>query len=139
MYTLTHSLASAEELYKEADSGASQEDATNDVESEAEVTVTIILSLGTEHHCCQKSQRACNTTQSIIINERLVLLFLLPFTRPNSFLSITGRVQTGDTVHAGFCMFPQSCDLRTENAGSLKCVLDVTNAYTHWTSVYRLI
>jgi hypothetical protein len=48
-----------------------------------------------------------------------VLLLLLPFTRPNSILSITGRDQTGYTVHAGFCMFPQSCDLRTETAGSL--------------------
>jgi hypothetical protein len=27
--------------------------------------------------------------------------------------------QTGYTVHAGFCMFPRSCDLRTETAGSL--------------------
>jgi hypothetical protein len=32
------------------------------------------------------------------------------FTRPSSILSthITGRDQTGYTVHAGFCMFPQS-------------------------------
>jgi hypothetical protein len=42
-------------------------------------------------------------------------------------------------VHAGFCMFLQSCDLRTQTAGSWKCVVDVLNAYTHWTSVYRLI
>jgi hypothetical protein len=42
-------------------------------------------------------------------------------------------------VHAGFCMFPQSCDLRTETAGSLWCVLDVLNAYTHWTSIYRVL
>jgi hypothetical protein len=34
-------------------------------------------------------------------------------------LSITGRDQTGYTVHAAFCMFLQSCDLRTESAGSL--------------------
>jgi hypothetical protein len=36
-----------------------------------------------------------------------------------SELSITGRDQTRYTVHADFCMFPQSCDLRTETAGSL--------------------
>jgi hypothetical protein len=42
-------------------------------------------------------------------------------------------------VHAGFCTLPQTCDLRTETAGSLKCVLDVLNEYTHWTSVYRII
>jgi hypothetical protein len=42
--------------------------------------------------------------------------FLLP---AQAQLSITGRNQTGYTVHAGFCMFPQSCDLRTETAGSL--------------------
>jgi hypothetical protein len=36
-----------------------------------------------------------------------------------NMLSINGRDQTGYTVHAGFCMFPQSCDLRTETAGSL--------------------
>jgi hypothetical protein len=71
---------------------------------------------------------------------KYVLLFL-----PNSFsaqvseLSITGWDQTGYTVHAGYCMFPQSCDLRAETAESLYCVLDVLNAYTHWTSVYRLI
>jgi hypothetical protein len=65
--------------------------------------------------------------------------FFLPFTRPSSILSITGRDQTGYTVRGGFCMFPQSCDLRTETAGSLKCMLDVLNACTHWTSVYRLI
>jgi ankyrin repeat protein len=45
--------------------------------------------------------------------------FLLPFSRPSSILSITSRDQTGYTVHAGFCLFPQSCDLRTETAGSL--------------------
>jgi hypothetical protein len=28
-------------------------------------------------------------------------------------------------VHAGFCMFSQSCDVRTVTAGSLQCVLDV--------------
>jgi hypothetical protein len=32
------------------------------------------------------------------------------FLRPSSILSITGRDQTGYTVDAGFCMFPQSCD-----------------------------
>jgi hypothetical protein len=36
-----------------------------------------------------------------------------------NMLSITGRDQTGYNVHAGFNMFPQSCDLRTETAGSL--------------------
>jgi hypothetical protein len=30
-----------------------------------------------------------------------------------SELSITGRDQTGYTVYAGYCMFPQSCDTRT--------------------------
>jgi hypothetical protein len=59
------------------------------------------------------------TTIIIIIIIIIVLLLLLPFTCPNSILSITGRVQTGDTVYTGFCMFPQSCDLRTEIAGSL--------------------
>jgi hypothetical protein len=43
--------------------------------------------------------------------------FLLP--AQVTKLSITGRDQTGYTVHAGYCMFPQSCDLRTETAGSL--------------------
>jgi hypothetical protein len=43
--------------------------------------------------------------------------FLLP--AQVSELSITGRDQTGYTVYAGYCMFPQSCDLRTETAGSL--------------------
>jgi hypothetical protein len=41
----------------------------------------------------------------------ILLHLLLPFTRPSSILSITGRDQTGYTVYAGFCMFPQSCDL----------------------------
>jgi hypothetical protein len=50
---------------------------------------------------------------------RLWCLFFFLFTSPSSILSITGRDQTGYTVHAGFCMFPQSCDLRTETAGSL--------------------
>jgi hypothetical protein len=52
--------------------------------------------------------------------------FAMGFSSSSSFnslklnmLSITGRDQTGYTVHAGFCMFPQSCDLRTETAGSL--------------------
>jgi hypothetical protein len=63
--------------------------------------------------------------------------FLLP--AQVSELSITGRDKTGYTVYAGYCVFPQSCDLRTETAGSLLCVLGVLNAYTHWTSVYRLI
>jgi hypothetical protein len=36
-----------------------------------------------------------------------------------SELSITGRDQTAYTVHDGYCMFPQSCDLRTETARSL--------------------
>jgi DNA-directed RNA polymerase beta subunit len=40
------------------------------------------------------------------------------FTRSNSILNIIIRDQTGCTVHAGFCMFPQSCDLHTEIAGS---------------------
>jgi hypothetical protein len=48
-----------------------------------------------------------------------ILLLLLPFTCSSSILSITGRDQTGYTVYADFCMFPQSCDLRTETAGSL--------------------
>jgi hypothetical protein len=50
------------------------------------------------------------------------ILLLLPssFNPPKlNMLSITGRDRTGYTVHAGFCMFPQSCDLRTETAGSL--------------------
>jgi hypothetical protein len=47
----------------------------------------------------------------------LLLFFLLP--AQVSELSITGRDQTEYTLHAGFCMFPQSCDLRTETAGSL--------------------
>jgi hypothetical protein len=42
-------------------------------------------------------------------------------------------------MYAGVCMFPQSCDLRTETAGSLWCVLDVLNVYTHLTSVYCLM
>jgi hypothetical protein len=46
-------------------------------------------------------------------------IFFFLFTCPSSILSITGRDQTGYTVHAGFCMFPQSCDLHTETAGSL--------------------
>jgi hypothetical protein len=43
--------------------------------------------------------------------------FLLP--AQVSELSITGRDQTGYTVYAGYCMFPQSCNLRIETAGSL--------------------
>jgi hypothetical protein len=63
----------------------------------------------------------------------LSLLFIVTLIRKISFffffffllhaqvseLSITGRDQTGYTVYAGYCMFPQSCDLRTETAGSL--------------------
>jgi hypothetical protein len=45
-----------------------------------------------------------------------IIFFLLP--AQVSELSITGRDQTGYTVYAGYCMFPQSCDLRTETAGS---------------------
>jgi hypothetical protein len=54
-------------------------------------------------------------------------------------------------VHAGFWLFPQSCDtcmlvsvcfhnLVTcdRDCRIFKCVLDVLNAYTHWTSVYHL-
>jgi hypothetical protein len=49
------------------------------------------------------------------------LFFFFFFLSPAqvSELSITGRDQTGYTVYAGYCMFPQSCDLRTETAGSL--------------------
>jgi hypothetical protein len=47
----------------------------------------------------------------------LFFFFLLP--AQVSELSLTGRDQTGYTVHAGFCMFPQSYDLRTETAESL--------------------
>jgi hypothetical protein len=38
-------------------------------------------------------------------------------------------------VAAGFCMFPQSCDLRAEAAGSLKRMLEVVNAYTNRTCI----
>jgi hypothetical protein len=37
-------------------------------------------------------------------------------------------------VHAGDCMFPQSCDFIVYAKS-----LDVLNAFTHWTSVYCLI
>jgi hypothetical protein len=34
-----------------------------------------------------------------------MIFFFFLFTRPSSILSITGRDQTGYTVHAGFCIF----------------------------------
>jgi hypothetical protein len=58
---------------------------------------------------------------TIVLHGQQAVFFFFFFLLPSqvSELSITGRDQTGYTVYAGYCMFPQFCDLRTETAGSL--------------------
>jgi hypothetical protein len=99
-------------VYKQTNKGNLE---TQQVLNENPNLVTCIFHKKGKHVLNQISEPSfMNTSISMSAN---FFFFLLP--AQVSELSITGRDQTGYTVHAGFCMFPQSCDLRTEIAGSL--------------------